>query len=229
MRTLKICTILFVAGLLSAQAWSQSLEIANARDYETVTDDLLGSRYNELGLAPGTQLADVTVLNIDGEVVALNKLWADQPLMLVFYRGGWCPYCNAQIHELSQRYPEFKNRGVEIAVVSADKPDAASLVKSSYEIPFPVLSDQDLAAHQAFNVTLTLDADYIARVRDKFGINFSQWSGREHGSIAAASSFLIGVDGTVQWGTVLESYRSRPTPDQLLAAIDQLYSREPNR
>ena len=148
----------------------------------------------------------------------MNDLWEDQALMVVFYRGGWCPYCNMQIRELSDDYAAFEEQGVMPVLISVDKPEVAALTTETYEIPFPVLSDSDLAAHEEFNVVYKLTAQEIQRAESR-GRDFGDWSGRDHETIAIASSFLVDSDGVVQWSTVLQDYTSRPTVEQLMTAI----------
>jgi len=108
--------------------------IAPPREYEEMADELLGTRQRGLGVENGVDVTGLVVQTAAGENLSLDTLFADKPLMLVFYRGGWCPFCNTQIRELAQRYSEFDELGVEIAVISVDKPDISTLTKSTYEV-----------------------------------------------------------------------------------------------
>lgn len=222
MDSLKYLALVISLLILPVFASAEITAVAQPRDYSEIADDLIGSREGGFGVPNGTDVSGLEVLSIEGETVALDDLWAEKPLMLIFYRGGWCPFCNAQIRELSLGYSEFEERGVEIAVVSVDRPDVAILTKKTYEVPFPVLSDQDLVAHKAFNVILQMTQEDAARTLERRGRDYTEWSGRDHLAIAIASSFLIGTDGEVKWSTVVEDYRSRPTPEQLLSAIEAM-------
>jgi peroxiredoxin len=92
---------------------------------------------------------DVRARDLAGKNVILSSLYSKAPILLAFYRGGWCPYCNSEIHALTVAYPELQRRGVVPVAISVNKPDAEATVKASYAIPFPVLSDGDAMAIEA--------------------------------------------------------------------------------
>ncbi len=179
----------------------------------------LGIREGDLGLAAGSTVPNAKLQSFTGERVELAQMWADQPALVVFYRGGWCPYCNVQIRQLANAFPKFLTRNVTPVLISVDKADASTLVANAYEIPFPVLSDPKLKAHKAFNVLLPLDDKAVKRY-EGFGINLEQWSGEKHHTIAAASVFLVDTDGKVRWAHVEKDFKSRPSTKQLLDMID---------
>lgn len=208
---------MFVA-LLSGKALGQVDQLAPERAYKIIDESTIGTRDGDLGVPNGHVVSDVSISDTDGNLVALDELWKDQALMVVFYRGGWCPYCNMQIRELSEDYAAFEKEGVLPVLISVDQPDVTSLTTETYDIPFPVLSDQDLVAHTEFNVINKLSQEHLDWAASR-GRDFADWSGRDHQTIAVASSFLVDTNGVVQWSTVLEDYTSRPTVKQLMAAI----------
>jgi len=210
--------LVFVAFAFSSEAFAQIDQVANPRAYKTIDESTLGTRQADYGVPNGHQVGDITITDIDGAEVTMSDLWGEQPLMVVFYRGGWCPFCNMQIRELSEDYAAFEEQGVTPVLISVDQPDVAALTTETYDIPFPVLSDSDLIAHEEFNVVYKLTAQEIQRAEQR-GRDFGDWSGRDHESIALASSFLVDSDGVVQWATVIEDYTSRPTIEQLITAI----------
>ena len=175
----------------------------------------------EVGLNAGDRPADFTVLTHKGEDVSLNELTkSSAPLLVVFYRGGWCPYCNVQIRQLSEAWPEFKKRGVTPVLISVDKPDASAMAKATYEIPFPVLSDPELKAHEAFDVVVEID-DATAEKYKTYGIVLEDWSGKDHHKIAAPGIFLLDASGTIKWAHVSMDYKTRPSVTQLLEMLDK--------
>lgn len=171
----------------------------------------------EIGVTVNTPVPSLSARDLKGEAVSLDQLFAQGPTLLVFYRGGWCPYCNHQMYALSQAAPDFAAAGVKLAAISVDKPDAASLTQASWSIPFPVLSDSELAVHEAFKVVFHVDAE----TRDKYkgwGIDLEAASGRTDGAIAVPSMFLV-KDGAVAWAHTDPAYKVRPTPEQVLASL----------
>lgn len=184
-------------------------------------DETLGSRADDIGLPVGTRVAGFTIDSHEGDPTSLDALLEDAPLLVIFYRGGWCPYCNAQIRQLTEAYPEFEQRGVLPVLISVDETDAAALAQRSYEIPFPVLSDPDLEAHEAFDVVMSVDAETVEQYKN-YGIDLEAWSKRDHHKIAVSSAFIVDGGGVVRWAHTSPDYKTRPSPEQLLAALDSV-------
>ena len=180
--------------------------------------DVLGTREDGLGLAVGAAIPPFEIQDFRGETFSSTAI-NDANTLVVFYRGGWCPFCNFQIRELSQSYDKFKALGVSLVAISVDRPDAAAVTRNAYEVPFPVLSDPDLKAHEAFNVVLQLDATSVARLA-KYGHDIEKWSGKDHHKMAVPAVFLV-RDGKVAWAHVARDYKTRPSTEQLLTVVKQ--------
>lgn len=191
------------------------------RDYTNPEAARTGVLPAGIGIAPGSLAPDASVRDAEGREVSLASLSKDGPIMVVFYRGGWCPYCNAQIHDLTRAFPEYQKRGVRPVVISVDQAKESARTQATYSIPFPVLSDPDLAAHRAFKVLNQADAAEFARLKS-YGIDLEKASGRTHHVIAVPSIFIIDKAGVVRWAHAESDYTKRPSNAQLLAAIDGL-------
>jgi|CXWL01.1.fsa_nt_gi peroxiredoxin len=191
------------------------------RDYTNPEDARTGVLPAGIGIAPGSPAPDATVRDAEGREVSLASLSKDGPIMVVFYRGGWCPYCNAQIHDLTRAFPDYQKRGVRPVVISVDQAKESARTQATYSIPFPVLSDPDLAAHRAFRVLHQADTAEFARLKS-YGIDLENASGRMHHVIAVPSIFIIDKAGVVRWAHAESDYTKRPSNAQLLAAIDRL-------
>lgn len=192
-----------------------------SRAPEALPAERLGTVSEGDGLEVGVAAPDAQVETIEGTATTLSAVRGATPTMLIFYRGGWCPFCNFQVHELSEAYPRFRERGVQLVLVSVDRPEEGSRTSSAYSIPFPVLSDSDLDAHRAYDVLHVVDAETLARY-DEMGLDLASASGRDHHTVAVPSVFVIGADGTLLFQHVDRDYRTRPSADQLLGVLDTL-------
>jgi peroxiredoxin len=213
--------LLLIVPLLLAcdprpQPSAPTFEASSPKQLTETMDDALGTREDGLGLPVGATIPSFEVQDFRGETFSSTAINQANTLV-VFYRGGWCPYCNFQIRELSQSHGEFKALGVLLVAISVDRPDAAAVTRKVYEVPFPVLSDPDLKAHDAFNVVLQLDAAGVARLA-KYGHDIEQWSGKDHHKMAVPAVFLV-RDGKVAWAHVARDYRTRPSTEQLVTAV----------
>jgi peroxiredoxin len=190
------------------------------KPYATTSADRVGVLAPNTGITVGQHVPDVHGRDLDGKDVALAALYAKGPILLAFYRGGWCPFCNTEIHELVVAYPEFQKRGVALVAVSVDKPDAEAKLNATYSIPFPVLSDSDVAMIEAFHVVNHVEDDELAKMKS-FGVDLESYSGKTHHEIAIPSLFLIDRSGIVRWAHSDPDFKVRPSVAQMLAAIDQ--------
>lgn len=189
------------------------------RTKATEAPSQIGALPDGVGLAVGASVPAVTVHDASGAAVALHELVARGPTLLVFYRGGWCPYCNFQIRELTERAADFQKRGVTPVAISVDQIDTTARTQATCTIPFPLLADPDLPAHEAFRVVHHADEAEVERLRG-YGIDIEASSGRDHHRFAIPSVFLVDDEGVVRWAHADRDYTVRPTPDQLLRAID---------
>lgn len=211
---------LIAMNAIAAESSSKALSLPEKLLELNVTKpEKLGSRENELGLPVGTKVPDFHIKTYDGKPVTFTELMKNAPLLVIFYRGGWCPFCNFQVRQLSQAFPDFQKQGVEPVLISADEVEGAVLVRMAYEVPFPLLSDPDLAAHEAFQVTLAINDVTFNLYKYKYGLDLEAWSRRLHHKIAIPSVFLIDKTGTVQWAHLALDYTTRPNPEQLLKMI----------
>ena len=188
-------------------------------DYVDPAPDRVGVLAPGTGVPVGRKVPDVHGRDLDGKDVALSSLYARGPILLAFYRGGWCPYCSTENHALATAYPEYQKRGVTPVTVSVDTPDAEAKTKATYTIPFPVLSDSDATMIEAFHVVNHVDAATFAKMKG-FGVDLESYSGKAHHEIAIPSFFLIDRTGVVRWAHSDPDFKVRPSTAQILTAID---------
>lgn len=170
----------------------------------------------ELGVAVGARIPEVSLLDLSGSEVPL--LTGRGPTVVVFYKGGWCPYCNGQLRDLALQYADFQARGLEVVAVSADTPEANVVTSATWEIPFPVLSDPDAVAIEAFEVGGRLNGMTRTMLKVVAGIDQPSWRGSRDGQTSLSGAFLV-VDREVRWKHVESALKVRPSAQQLLDAL----------
>lgn len=211
---------MFAGVAVAAETQLTLPNLPDASKMTAPTQDQLGTLAEGYGLRVGEAMPSFVLQRHTGEPAKSSELLAGgETLLIIFYRGGWCPYCNLQIRQLTESYSQFKQRKVLPVLISADEVDAAALAQSRYEIPFPVLSDPDLSAHKAFRVVMSLTPELYETYKG-YGIDVEQWSGRDHHQFAVASAFLVDPKGKVKWAHASLDYKQRPSVAQLLGVID---------
>lgn len=208
-----------VSASASAAAPKPTFAPPTPKEYAATAAERVGVLAAGTGIAVGQPVPEVRAQDLSGKDVSLASLYAGGPILLAFYRGGWCPYCNMEIHSLSVAYPEFQKRGVTPVALSVDRPEAEATLKATYTIPFPVLSDPDAHAIEAFHLIKNVSPEELAKMRS-FGIDLEAYSGRTHHQIAIPALFLIDRTGVVRWAHSDPDFKVRPSTAQILAAID---------
>jgi len=189
------------------------------KEYADPPADRIGVLAPGTGIPVGQKVPDVHARDLEGKDVSLSSLYTKGPILLAFYRGGWCPYCSAENHALATAYAEYQRRGVTPVTVSVDTPDAEARTKATYAIPFPVLSDSDATMIEAFHVVNKVDDAMLAKMKG-FGVDLERASGKTHHEIAIPSLFLVDRTGVVRWAHSDPDFKVRPSTAQILAAID---------
>jgi peroxiredoxin len=206
----------------AAASPSATASAPHMKDYADPPANRVGVLAPGTGIPVGQKVPDVHARDLDGKDVRLSSLYAKGPILLAFYRGGWCPFCSTENHALATAYPEYKKRGVTPVTVSVDTPDAETKTKATYAIPFPVLSDSDATMIEAFHVVNKVDDATFGKMKG-FGVDLESYSGNAHHEIAIPALFLIDKTGVVRWAHSDPDFKVRPSTAQILSAIDSAH------
>jgi len=171
-------------------------------------------------LAVGSRVPKVNVMTIEGKAVDLPKLLFAQPTVLIFYRGGWCPFCNRQMSGLQSIEGELKKLGYRIIAVSPDRPEELKKSLGKHKLTYQLLSDSSMDAAKAFGVAFRVDDGTLAKYKG-FGIDLEVASGQKHHYLPVPSVFLIGTDGVIKFRSSNPDYKVRLSNEDLLAAARQ--------
>jgi len=181
----------------------------------------LGTLAPGFGIAVGQRAPDATLEDITGKKQKLSELYKSGPTFVVFYRGGWCPFCNIQLHDLGAAKADFDKRGVKLVAISVDKPSEEAKTQAKDGVPFPMLSDSKLVAHKGFKVVHVAGEEELKKMTS-FGVDLGAYSGEGHKSYAVPAVYLVDKTGVVRFAHVDEDYKTRPSVKQLLGVADKL-------
>ena len=165
----------------------------------------------------GRTVPQVTVQTVDGEPVQLDKLTWGTPSVIIFYRGGWCPYCTRHLAALGTIEPELKSRGYQILALSADNANHAGITETDIEPSYTLLADSKMKAAKAFGVAFKVDASTLKMLAD-YEIDIEKASGEDHHLLPVPSVFITDEKGTIIYRHFNPDYKQRLSPEELLEA-----------
>jgi len=165
----------------------------------------------------GSALPKITLKDAAGKTVDLNASIGAKPAVLVFYRGGWCPFCNAHLAQLRTTEGPLKELGYDLIAISPDLPPGLVVTGEKNKLGYRLLSDNTMAASRALGISFRVD-DASYKKYQGYGIELEKGSGEKHHQLPAPAVFIIGRDGTVLFSYVNPNYRVRLAPEILLAA-----------
>ena len=173
------------------------------------------------GLKVGSKAPDFTLGNAFGKKVTLSTQLKQGPVVLVFYRGAWCPFCNLHLKSLNDSLPQFKQYGASLITVTPQTPDksAGQLKKAGY--PFEVLSDLDSTVMKDYKLYFELDPELVKLYKAK-GLDLEAFNGKGRNLLPIPGSFVIAQDGTIVAMHADTDYKERMEPADIVAALKQL-------
>ena len=174
-------------------------------------------------LEVGATVPDVEITGTDGKAVRLSSLYRDKPMVVVFFRGGWCPICTRHTQELIKVYPKVQEFGAELIGVS---PDAVANSKSNHEkndVPFPFYSDAQVEASSAFGLAFRVDDQTLTKYKG-FGIDLESASGHQHQALPIPAVYVINQEGKIVFAHSDPDYRQRLEPNKVLSVLESLTS-----
>jgi len=158
-----------------------------------------------------------SVRSADGNLIVVKPSELLKPVVLTFFRGGWCPYCNRHLAEMRTVEANLKNLGFDVWFMSIDKPELLYESLSEPDIGYTLYSDSELEATKAFGIGFIVD-DATHEKYLGYGIDLSNASGFDHHVLPAPSTFILGEGGRVHFQYTNPDYTVRLAPTELLAA-----------
>ena len=174
-------------------------------------------------LPAGVTAPSFTARNADGSDFVFDPSALDRPAMLIFYRGGWCPYCNRHLAELRHVVPELEQRGMDVYFLSADSPAnlASALHGDAEGLDYTLLSDARLGAAEAYGLAFRVSDDYYQQAKD-YGLDLEEASGETHHALPIPAVYVIDAEGKIRFAHSEPDYTQRLGNDELRAAVDGL-------
>ena len=186
------------------------------------TEELENNAAASNALQPGDSAPDFILPNVDGRSVRLYSELGRGPVVLVFYRGDWCPFCQIHLRGFQKLLADFKAAGALVMVISPQLPDRSLITRENGQLEFPVLSDVGLNTARAFGVAFELPKALL-RVYAELDISLETSNGLEGAKrLPMPATFVIRPDRTIAYAQVEADYTRRPEPLEVLNLVRTL-------
>lgn len=188
------------------------------------TDELIESGLANHAKRAGERAPDFSLKAADGRAIAMNDLLSKGPLVITFYRGVWCPYCNMDLQALEQARPEIELHGASMVAVSMQTPVNSRKAIDRHGLGFPILTDVGGELAREYGIRFALPDYLIAIYRDVFKTDLSTINDDPSWTLPMPARYIVDTDGVIAYSEVNPDYTQRPDPSELLPTLLRLQS-----
>jgi len=173
-------------------------------------------------LKVGAQAPDFTLPDAQGRPVKLSTLLAKGPVVVTFYRGAWCPYCNVQLGQYQERLKDLQAAGAQLVAISPQLPDFTAQTAKKHGLGFPVLSDRGNAVARTYGLVYKMPDALAQAYKEVYGIDLEIIHGDTHHELPMPGTFVLDAKGIVRLAFAQADYTRRLTVEDLLVAVKGL-------
>lgn len=177
-------------------------------------------------LQVGEKIPAAKLITVEGESFDLIAAAKERRLAIIYYRGGWCPYCSRHLGQLQEADAKLREIGYRIIAISPDSPVKLQDSLDKGHMTYTLLSDSSMETAKAFGIAFEIDEATIKRY-EGYGIDLEAASGETHHLLPVPSVFLVGTDGVIDFAHSDANYKVRLQPEALLAAAEASVKSDP--
>ncbi len=174
----------------------------------------------KLALRKGAKIPDFTLPNAYGEQTSIKDLYQKGLLVIVFYRGQWCPFCNLYLRNLQKSLSLIQNNPASLVAISPQTPTSSLATKKEFDLDFEVLSDVGGTVGKMFNLIYTVP-EYLTKTYKDFGIDIEQFNGKGNIQLPYPATYIIDNEGVILQDFVSASLNKRQDPEEIIHFLKQ--------
>lgn len=174
----------------------------------------------DTALNVGDKALDFSLKNQLNQTVSLYDQLKDGPVVLTWYRGGWCPYCNITLHYLQDKLPEIKTAGATLLALTPELPDNSLNTSEKNNLEFSVLSDVGNVIGKNYGVVFELTPEVATIYNNGFGLN--EKNGDASNQLPLAATYVIDTNGIIQYAFLDADYTKRAEVSEIVTALKKL-------
>ncbi|MCA0984177.1 AhpC/TSA family protein [Halobacillus yeomjeoni] len=173
------------------------------------------------GLEKGEKAPNFNLPDANGQTVELYEQLKQGPVILTFYRGGWCPFCNMELRAYQQIIGEIHEAGGQLVAVSPEVPDHSLSTVEKNNLEYLVLSDVGNEVANQYNLVYQLP-DYLIEIYKNNGLKVDEHNGDDAWTLPVSATYVIDTDGTIVYQYTKSDYKDRAEPSEVLEVLKQV-------
>lgn len=201
-------------------AFERSAPAKKVALYDRGVQDVAESGVALRAVNVGDTAPDFALPDPYGNRVRLKRLLLDGPVVVIWYRGGWCPYCNIQLGAMQEVLPKIRRRGATLVAISPETLTYAEKTRLDQQLDFHLLSDVGNRAARRYGLVYRLPIDVADSLNE--AVPLARRNAGVSQELPLAATYVIDTDGMIRYAFVDADYRKRAEPADILRALDQL-------
>jgi len=189
--------------------------------FGSTTEKLVQSGIAGTSLKKGDKAPTFALPSITGKIIDSAALLKNGPLVVSFYRGQWCPYCDLELRALQAALVEIQNLGAQLVAISPQTPEHSKSTSENRSLQFEVLNDTNNEVARTFGLVFTLDNE-LQTLYPNLGINLSASNGNNSGELPMPAIYVIAPDGTIAYSYVNADYTQRAEPIDIVTVLNNM-------
>jgi peroxiredoxin len=202
------------------RTWRAGIAKNQAGVYDKQVEVLRKSGLAQKALRVGAKAPAFSLPGTSGQTVALADLLKQGPVVLVWYRGGWCPYCAIALRAYEEAAPQIRELGAALVAVSPQVPNQSQRTQELGQLDFEVLSDPGNKIARQYGLVYKLPADVVSAMH--VYVDLKDYNGDDTQELPMPATYVIDTAGIIRYAFVDPDYRKRAEPSDVLAALRRL-------
>ena len=203
---------------LEAKSAESKVDSGKKKIMEDAIKELRKSKLTARAKKVGDVFPAFALKNAEGQDRSLKTFLEKGPVIVTFYRGSWCPYCNIQLMEYQKSLNAWEKMGAKLVALSPELPELSRKFAESRALTFDLLFDKDNEIAKKVGLVFGVKAD-LRQVYEEFGLDLTKSQGNADWQLPIAATYVIGQDGRVKYAFVDVDYKKRAEPSEIEAAL----------
>ena len=222
-----ICFALVAVALFSVSALAQdSMKTGDAMTKDATMKMEMAKFVSaddaaKTALIAGAKMPEFTLSDSLGKMVSSKDLLKQGNMVLVFYRGAWCPFCNKYLHTLQENLPQIKENGGNLVAISVEPPDRSMAIAKKNALDFTVLSDPNLTVARSFGIVYQLPDATNERYKAG-GLDLAKYNSTEKAELPISATYIVNRKGEIVYAYIEPDYKKRAEPSVIIETLAKL-------